>query len=208
MNLPTVAVLDYGSGNLRSAERALARARADVVVTGDLEVARNVDGLVVPGVGAYAACMAGVEAIAAGPMIADRLSRRPDRCSASAWACRSSSSTARSTASSRRASDSSAVASPASTPYACRTWGGTRSGFRRRPPLFAGAAVTDRYYFVHSYAATATDAGALVTTAAHDTPFIAAVESGPLTATQFHPEKSGDAGARLLRNWVKSLRTP
>jgi glutamine amidotransferase len=46
----------------------------------------------------------------------------------------------------------------------------------------------------------------LVTWATHGEPFVAAVENGPLAATQFHPEKSGDAGARLLANWVATLR--
>lgn len=68
-----VVVLDYGSGNLRSAERALAAAGADVRVTDDLAVAAAADGLVVPGVGAYAACMAGIEALGAGPVIAERV---------------------------------------------------------------------------------------------------------------------------------------
>jgi glutamine amidotransferase len=70
---PSVVVLDYGSGNLRSAQRALDRAGADVTVTSSLTDAANADGLVVPGVGAYAACMAGLEAIEAGPMIAARV---------------------------------------------------------------------------------------------------------------------------------------
>ena len=74
----TVVVLDYGSGNLRSAERALARAGADVTVTADPDRARSADGLVVPGVGAYAACMAGIDAVDAGPVIRDRVeSGRP-----------------------------------------------------------------------------------------------------------------------------------
>src|ERR1051325_96962 len=70
---PSVVVLDYGSGNLRSAQRALARAGASVVVTADLDAARQADGLVVPGVGAYAACMAGIDALNAGPVVADRV---------------------------------------------------------------------------------------------------------------------------------------
>ena len=68
-----MVVLDYGSGNLRSAERALARTGADVTVTADLDAAAAADGLVVPGVGAYAACMAGIEALGAGPVIAERV---------------------------------------------------------------------------------------------------------------------------------------
>src|SRR5215468_2812493 len=68
-----VVILDYGSGNLRSAQRALARVGADVTVTPDLDAAARADGLVVPGVGAYAACMAGIDGLGAGPTIAERV---------------------------------------------------------------------------------------------------------------------------------------
>ena len=70
-----MVVLDYGSGNLRSAERAVARTGVDVTVTSDLDAAAAADGLVVPGVGAYAACMAGIEELGAGPVIAGRVSQ-------------------------------------------------------------------------------------------------------------------------------------
>ena len=63
-------MLDYGSGNLRSAERALRRVGADVTVTADRQAALDADGLVVPGVGAYAACMAGLRAVG-GPSVID-----------------------------------------------------------------------------------------------------------------------------------------
>src|SRR4051812_7370671 len=72
-SVTTVVVLDYGSGNLRSAQRALARVGADVTVTADLDLAARADGLVVPGVGAYAACMAGIDGLGAGPVVADRV---------------------------------------------------------------------------------------------------------------------------------------
>jgi glutamine amidotransferase len=75
--------------------------------------------------------------------------------------------------------------------------------------LFSATTPEVRFYFVHSYAAHPTDSladGRLVTTSSHGAPFVAAVEAGPLMATQFHPEKSGDAGAQLLRNWLASLR--
>jgi len=79
--------------------------------------------------------------------------------------------------------------------------------------LFAGIAGDARFYFVHSYAATSLPlegtgrmTAPLVTWATHGEPFLAAVENGPLCATQFHPEKSGDAGAALLANWLESIR--
>ena len=79
--------------------------------------------------------------------------------------------------------------------------------FPERSRLFAGADPGDRYYFVHSYAAldVAAVAADEATTAEHGDTFLAAVERGPLMVTQFHPEKSGDAGASLLRNWTTAL---
>jgi len=73
--------------------------------------------------------------------------------------------------------------------------------------LFKGLDADARFYFVHSYAAQQWEEGptALLTWATHGVPFLAAVEDGPLAATQFHPEKSGDAGAAVLHNWVEGL---
>jgi len=76
---------------------------------------------------------------------------------------------------------------------------------RRSSRLFAGIDPGERFYFVHSYAATDTIDGTLVTWATHGQRFVAAVEDGPLCATQFHPEKSGDAGAALLSNWLEAI---
>ena len=73
--------------------------------------------------------------------------------------------------------------------------------------LFKGLDADARFYFVHSYAAQRWEGSpdALLTWATHGVPFLAAVEDGPLAATQFHPEKSGDAGAAVLSNWVEGL---
>ena len=197
-----IVVLDYGSGNLRSAERALARTGAAVEVTADLAAAAAADGLVVPGVGAYAACMAGIERVGAGPVIAERVSaERPvlgicvgmqilfDR------------------------GDEHGVVTKGLgvLPGEVRRLRAERvphMGWNTVAPgegtaLFAGIEPGTRFYFVHSYAAVETEG--LVTRAEHGEPFVAAVERGALSATQFHPEKSGDAGAALLANWVRSL---
>jgi glutamine amidotransferase len=197
-----VVVLDYGSGNLRSAERALARAGASVSVTSDLAAAAAADGLVVPGVGAYAACMAGIDALGAGPVVRDRVATgRPVL-----GICVGMQ-----------------ILFEAGDEHGVVTTGlGVLPGEVRRlqapilphmgwntvaaapgSALFAGLDPGTRFYFVHSYAATGTDG--LVTTAEHGSPFVAAVERGSLCATQFHPEKSGDAGAALLANWLKTL---
>jgi glutamine amidotransferase len=205
-----VVILDYGSGNLRSAERALARAGADVVVTPDLAAAAEADGLVVPGVGAYAACMAGIEALGAGPVIGERVAAgRPVL-----GIC----------VGMQVLFEYGEEHGVVTRGLGLLPGGVTRLAARRVPHmgwnevaapegtvLFAGLAPGTRFYFVHSYAAhdaaALADAGALVTTCVHDAPFVSAVEHGPLAAAQFHPEKSGDAGAVLLRNWVGGLRS-
>ena len=198
----SVVVLDYGSGNLRSAERALARAGADVTVTADLTAAAEADGLVVPGVGAFAACMAGINAVRGGTVVWDRLRKgRPVL-----GICVGMQ-----------------VLFEAGVEHGEQTTGlGVLAGAVTRleadvvphmgwntvePPagsvLFRGVE-GERFYFVHSYAAREVP-DAQVTYAVHGERFAAAVERGPLSATQFHPEKSGDAGAALLENWLSTL---
>ncbi|MEO9324643.1 imidazole glycerol phosphate synthase subunit HisH [Nocardioides sp. C4-1] len=208
---PSVVVLDYGSGNMRSVVRAVERAGADVTLTGDFDTALAADGLVVPGVGAYAACMAGLRAIKGERIIGRRLAGgRPVL-----GICVG-----------MQVLFARGVEHGVET-EGCDEWPGTVSRLQadvvphmgwntvETPPetsLFAGVE-TERFYFVHSYAARTWDLVTtghtrepLVTYARHGGDrFVAAVENGPLCATQFHPEKSGDAGAQLLRNWVGSL---
>ncbi|WP_210502445.1 imidazole glycerol phosphate synthase subunit HisH [Nocardioides xinjiangensis] len=209
---PDVVVLDYGSGNLRSVVRAVERAGASVTLTGDFDAALAADGLLVPGVGAYAACMDGLRAIKGDRIIGRRLAGgRPVLGICVGMQILFSRGVERGVESA-----------------GCDEWPGTverlqadvvphmgwntvevASGSR----LFAGVE-DERFYFVHSYGARSWDLvtndrteAPLVTWAEHGGDrFVAAVENGPLWATQFHPEKSGDAGAALLRNWVASLR--
>ncbi len=199
-------MLDYGSGNLRSAQRALERTGAEVEVTADPGVAFEADGLVVPGVGAYEACMTGLRDIGGEQIIAKRLAAgRPVL-----GVCVG-----------MQILFTRGVEFGVQT-QGCAQWPGavTRLDAPVIPhmgwnvvdapaesTLFRGLDADTRFYFVHSYAAQTWegDPGALLTWATHQVPFLAAVENGPLSATQFHPEKSGDAGATLLRNWVDSL---
>ena len=203
---PRVVILDYGSGNLRSAQRALQRVGAQVEVTADADAAADADGLLVPGVGAYAACMAGLRKVNGDKIIAERVQAgRPVL-----GVCVG-----------MQILFAHGVEFGVDT-TGCGQWPGavTRLDAPVIPhmgwnvvdaapgsTLFAGLDADTRFYFVHSYAAQ-TWAGrpaALVTWATHQVPFLAAVEDGPLAATQFHPEKSGDAGATLLSNWVEAL---
>ncbi|MGW4641154.1 imidazole glycerol phosphate synthase subunit HisH [Sphaerisporangium sp. NPDC004334] len=206
-----VVVLDYGSGNLRSAERALARTGAEVTVTADRDAAMEADGLVVPGVGAYSACMRGLKAVRGEQIIGRRLAGgRPVL-----GICVG-----------MQILFAEGVEHGEHT-EGCGEWPGVverldapvlpHMGWNtvQAPEgsvLFDGLDDSTRFYFVHSYGVRKFELQAgdgfrqpLVTWAEHGVPFVAAVENGPLMATQFHPEKSGDAGAVLLRNWVGTL---
>ena len=207
---PTVVVLDYGSGNIRSAERALTRAGAAVEVTADVEAAENADGLVVPGVGAFEACMAGINAVNGGRTIGRRLAGgRPVLGICVGMQVLFETSREHGTTV-EGLGEWPGVVEKLKAPILPHMGWSTLSP----PPgsmLFSGVE-QERFYFVHSYAVLEWElqtygrtTAPLVTWAEHGEPFVAAVENGPLAAVQFHPEKSGDAGAQLLRNWVEQL---
>jgi glutamine amidotransferase len=204
-------VLDYGSGNLRSAQRALQRAGADAVVTADADAALNCDGLVVPGVGAFAACMAGLRAIRGDVIIGKRLAgSRPvlGICVGMQVLFAEGAEHGERTAG---CGELPGVVERLTAPVLPHMGWNTV-----RPPagtqLLAGIGADTRFYFVHSYAARSMpprpgeDRRPMLTLATHGEDFIAAVEDGPLSATQFHPEKSADAGAALLANWLEMVR--
>jgi len=207
-----VAVLDYGSGNIRSVQRALERSGAEVTVTADRSTVLGADGLVVPGVGAFAACMAGLQAVHGPELIGLRLAGgRPvlGICVGMQVLFESG-------------------AEHGLRTEGCAEWPGTVERLRARTlphigwntvevpagsTLFAGIPAGTRFYFVHSYGVrdwavppSERLRAPLVTWSAHEGDrFVAAVENLPLAATQFHPEKSADAGAALLENWLATL---
>jgi imidazole glycerol-phosphate synthase subunit HisH len=206
---PRVVVLDYGSGNLRSAQRALERVGASVTVTSDLAAAREADGLAVPGVGAYAACMAGIDALGAGPVVADRIrDGRPvlGICVGMQvlFAAGIEGTAAHGSVETKGLGLLPGTVTRLTAPVVPHM-GWNTVDWPAGSRLGAGTGEGTRFYFVHSYAAPPVVDGALVATTVHGGPFAAAVEHGVLSATQFHPEKSGDAGAALLANWVGTL---
>jgi glutamine amidotransferase len=202
----SLVVLDYGSGNLRSAQRALERVGARVEVTADPAAAAAADGLVVPGVGAYEACMAGLRAVGGDQIIADRLAngrRVLGICvGMQILFARGVEFGVESTGCGQWPGSVVRIDAPV-IPH----MGWNVVDAAPGSALFKGLDPDTRFYFVHSYAAQQWegDADALLTWATHHVPFLAAVEDGALSATQFHPEKSGDAGATLLANWVEGL---
>jgi imidazole glycerol-phosphate synthase subunit HisH len=208
---PKVTVLDYGSGNIRSAVRALEHVGAEVTLSHDSRAVLEADGLVVPGVGAFATVMEGLKSVDAIRWIGRRVAgSRPVL-----GICVGLQ-----------------VMFEAGVEHGVRTegigeWPGTverlaaevvpHMGWNTVRPaegsqLFAGIE-DERFYFVHSYGVQHWNFDVnqpamtppMVTWSDHGGPFIAAVENGPLSATQFHPEKSGDAGAALLQNWLRTL---
>ena len=197
-----IVVLDYGSGNLRSAERALRRVGASVEVTADTDAALAADGLVVPGVGAFAACMKGLDAIGGSSLVRKRIAAGGPLLGICVGF---------------------QVLFAFGDEHGVRTegigyWPGAATKLDAAvlphmgwnvvstPPdsvLFRGIE-HERFYFVHSYAAR--EARGLVTYATHGSRFVAAAEDGVVSGTQFHPEKSGDAGAQLLKNWLETVK--
>ena len=208
---PSVVVLDYGSGNLRSAQRALERVGADVVVTDDFDTALQANGLVVPGVGAYAACMAGIRAVRGDVIVGRRLAGgRPVLGICVGMQVLFARGVEHGIETDGLGEWPGVVEELQADVLPHMGWNTVRAP--EGSTLFADVR-DERFYFVHSYgvtrwALTDTDPNLrapLVTWTHHGQDFVSAVENGPLSATQFHPEKSGDAGAALLHAWVRTL---
>ena len=202
-----VAVLDYGSGNLHSATRALAAAGAEVVLTADPDTCRDADGLVVPGVGAFAACMGGLAAVHGPRLILDRLAQgRPVLGICVGHQVMFTRGVEHGVPTDGLGVLPGVVERLAAERLPHMGWNTVSPPSETR--MFSGIE-GERFYFVHSYGVHGGPdwpAAALATWSEHGGDrFIAAVEHGPLWTTQFHPEKSGAAGARLLRNWIDTL---
>jgi glutamine amidotransferase len=196
-----IAILDYGSGNLRSAQRAFETSGREVVITSDYEVALNADGLVVPGVGAFAACMEGLIKVRGDQIVRERIAAaRPTlgicvgmqilfsqglehgvHPGVGIW---------------------NATVEKLEAPILPHMgWNTVKAGAGSQ--LFNGVE-DESFYFVHSYAVK-NSVGAISTLSNYGEDFLAAVEDGAIAATQFHPEKSGDAGLHLIKNWIQTL---
>ena len=199
-----IAILDYGSGNLRSAERAFATSGQEIVVTSDKAVALEAEGLVVPGVGAFAACMNGLNGVDGGAIVRERLAKeRPTLGICIGMQILFSQGTEHSeTTAHAGVGIWDGVVSKLDAPILPHMGWNT---VETNPDsiLFKGIE-SESFYFVHSYAAK-TAVGKIQAWSTHGEKFLAAVEDGYISATQFHPEKSGSAGLALIKNWVRSL---
>ena len=193
--------MDYGSGNLRSAQRAFATTGHDVELTSDLDVALRADGLVVPGVGAFAACMSGINEIGAADVIRQRKNAgKPTLGICIGMQILFSDGLEHGSHQGIGMWDGSVneIAAPILPHMGWNTVEITGTS-----QLFKGVE-KESFYFVHSYAAKKSVGMAQAWTT-HSEKFLAAVEDGALCATQFHPEKSGRAGLTLIANWSAGL---
>lgn len=211
MSSHDVVVLDYGAGNVRSAVRALERVGATVAVTADPKQAVEADGLLVPGVGAFAACMEGLRAAQGPRIIGQRLAGgRPVLGICVGMQILFESGTEHGVHTEGCGEWSGEVTRLQAPVLPHMGWNTVElpSGSR----MFEGVSPEDRFYFVHSYAARnweleteITEPPKVAWSEYGGDRFVAAVDNGALWATQFHPEKSGDVGSQLLKNWIGTL---
>ncbi len=196
-----LAILDYGSGNLRSALRAFESTGKEVVITSDYSIALEAEGLIVPGVGAFGACMTGLRAVRGDQLVRDRIAlARPTLgiCvgmqilfaegveygkheGVAIWPARVEKLVAK----------------------VLPHMGWNTVDPDPQSTLFKGIE-GESFYFVHSYGVTS-DSGKVQSWCTYEERFLAAIEDGVIAATQFHPEKSGDAGLQLIKNWTLTL---
>jgi glutamine amidotransferase len=213
MSVTRVVVFDYGFGNVRSAVRALEHVGADVELTADRRSAEAADALVVPGVGAFAACVNGLRAVRGHEIIGRRLAgARPVLGICVGMQILFDHGVEHGTDTEGLGEWPGTVERLHATPLPHMGWNTVAAP--AGSTLFHGVGA-ERFYFVHSYGVrrwelvpTTGFHPPRVTWSEHDGDrFVAAVENGPLAATQFHPEKSGEAGMSLLENWLKGLGT-
>ena len=207
---PRVVVFDYGSGNVHSALKAVEAAGASVTLTHDRNEALEAEGLLVPGVGAFATVMEGLRQAQGDSLIEKRLAGgRPVMgiCVGLQVMCEEGLEHGVRTEGLGQWPGQVQKLDAPILPHMGWNTVDVGSG----SVLFEGIE-QERFYFVHSYALTDWSmpegsplAEPVVTWSEHGEKFVAAVENGALSATQFHPEKSGPAGIHLLRNWVRSL---
>lgn len=212
MGGPSVVVLDYGSGNVHSVAKALEAVGAKVTLTADPALVSNAQGLLVPGVGAFAAVMSALRAVRGDHLIDQRLAGGR----AVLGICvgmqvmfdRGTEHGVETEGLGQWPGSVAAIDAPVLPHIGWNTVESPEDSV-----LFDGIGA-ERFYFVHSFAAQAWELptesplkAPKLTWATHGSRFLAAVENGPLSATQFHPEKSGAAGLRLLSNWVSALST-
>lgn len=210
MTQPSVVVLDYGSGNVHSVAKAVAVAGAQVELTADPARVLAADGLIVPGVGAFAAVMNQLAAVGGERLIEQRLvAGKPVLGICVGLQVLFEQGVEHGVETEGLGQWPGIVEKLAAPMLPHMGWDTVTAA--EGSVLFNGIE-DERFYFVHSYGVKnfpplggGAFAAPKITWSNYGGPFVAAVENGPLVATQFHPEKSGQAGIRLLTNWVNNF---
>jgi len=207
VSAPRIAVVDYGIGNLRSAEKALQHLGADAALTSDVRSIEGADAVVLPGVGAFGACMqalrrAGLEGATRAAatdgrpflgicigmqMLFDGSDETPDVSGLGVVAGR-------------------VTRLPAGVRLPQMGWNTLEVASWSR--LGAGLPDPAWLYFVHSFAPEPDDDAVVAAWCEYGRRFAAAIEAGPVWATQFHPEKSSTVGLQMLDNFVGAVAAP
>jgi glutamine amidotransferase len=196
-----IAILDYGSGNIRSAQRAIERLGVSTEVTSEYEVALNAAGLLVPGVGAFGSCIRQLLQINGDLILKERLKlNRP-----TLGVCVGMQILFESSAESKEAGLALVAGKVKKLSAKILPHIGWNEVHVEKEMNLMRGLNNQRFYFVHSYAATTAPDEFLQAKSNYGEEFVAAIQSGSLSAVQFHPEKSGDAGMQLLKNWVSAL---
>lgn len=199
MKAPSIAVLDYGIGNLRSAEKALQHVGADARLTADTDVIATAKGVVLPGVGAFGRCMDALDATGLSSVARSTVERGvPFLAICIGMQLLYDGSDEAPGRTGLGILPGTVRRLPDGVKHPQMQWNTLR--VRRPSPLLEGLPSEAWFYFVHSYAPD--DVMHAVATCDYGGPVVAAVERGNVWATQFHPEKSGANGMRLLANFV------
>jgi imidazole glycerol-phosphate synthase subunit HisH len=199
----SIAILDYGMGNLRSVAKALDRVGASVEVTADADRAREADGVVLPGVGAFPHAMERVRNLGFDALIAERVTNaRPvlGICLGMQLLFEGSSEQGGTRGLGVFESEVRELEAPGlKLPHI--GWEPVR--WERESMLSEGIADSTAFYFVHSFAPYGVEREHVLGTAVHGERFVCAVEREAVWGFQCHPEKSSAAGLRVLANFVR-----
>jgi imidazole glycerol-phosphate synthase subunit HisH len=198
----TIGIVDHGMGNRRSVEKALERVGARVALTADHDVLRAADGLVVPGVGAFAAAMRAMRELGLDELVVERAAQGTPvlgLCLGMQLLFESSTELGGDRGLGLLPGEVVALEAPGlKVPHI----GWNEVAFAHEAPLLEGLGAGAAFYHVHSFVALAADDGDVLGRGDYGGPFVSIVGRGDVYGVQFHPEKSSAAGLRLLANFT------
>jgi glutamine amidotransferase len=202
-----IGIVDHGLGNRRNVQKAFARVGVDAVISDDHDVLRRADGLVVPGVGAFAAGIAGMRARGLDELVIERVGEGTPLfglCVGHQLLFDSSTELGGDTGLGLLAGPVERLDAPGmKVPHI----GWNIVTFARPSPLVEGLGASAAFYHVHSFAAHPEDDEIVLGRGDYGGPFVSIVERHPIYGAQFHPEKSSTAGLRLLGNFARICAT-